>query len=144
MGFPRVSPSAGWVGINGKFLSPCVGRGKTYRRSMAKGDPGTGVKLVDGEHVTTTTFEPLYYAPVDHYLIEVYDGKHKAIGQAITEARGRYLPDTAGTFVHLKCLGSKNEHYQWYIDNEGKPGGLPGDTLHHFCKPRATRTRSSP
>ena len=97
-------------------------------------EEGSGVKLIDGEHVTATTFESLYYASVNHYLIEVYDDSYKAIGQAVTEARGRFLPDAAGAFVRLKYLGSNNDHYQWYIENEGKPGGLPSDALHHFCK----------
>ena len=85
----------------------------------SKEGEGTGVKLVDGEHVTATTFESLFYASVNHYLIEIYDDNYKAVGQAVTEARGRFLPDSAGAFVRLKYLGCNDEHYQWYIENEG-------------------------
>ena len=100
----------------------------------SKDENESKVKLVDGKHVSAMTFESLFYASVNHYLIEVYDDKYKAMGLAVTEARGRFLPDEAGAFVKLKYLGSNNEHYQWYIDNEGKTGGLPSEAYHHFCK----------
>ena len=95
---------------------------------------GPNVKLVDGKHVSATTFESLYYASVNRYLIGVCDDRYKPIGQAVAEARGRFLPDAAGAFVKLKYLGSNNEHYQWYIENEAKPGCVPSDAYHHLCK----------
>eukprot|EP00435_Cladocopium_sp_Y103_P058006 s868_g20.t1 len=105
-------------------------------------DDGTGIKLVDGCHVSSVTFQSMFYAEVNHYLIEVYDDKYKAIGLAVTAARGRYLPDEKGAFIRLKYLGSNNEHYQWYIENEGKPGGLPPDSMHHFCKTEAKQCKA--
>ena len=95
---------------------------------------GASIKLVDGVHVSSVTFESMYYAAVNYYLIEVYDDKYEAIGQAITEAKGRFLPDEGGAFIRLRYLGPNNEHYQWYIENEGSAGGLPEGALHHFCK----------
>ena len=34
-------------------------------------DKGTGVKLVDGCHVSSVTFQSMFYAKVTNYLIEV-------------------------------------------------------------------------
>ena len=48
--------------------------------------------------------------------------------------QGRYLPDDHGAFVRLRYLGTNDEHYQWYIENEGEEGGLPARAMHHFCK----------
>eukprot|EP00435_Cladocopium_sp_Y103_P070974 s223_g36.t1 len=97
-------------------------------------DKGTGIKLMDGSHTSAVTFKSMYYAEADHYMIEVYDDKYKAIGLAVTAAQGRFLPDDHGAFVRLRYLGTNNEHYQWYIENEGQPGGLPTGAMHHFCK----------
>lgn len=75
-----------------------------------KDKEGTGIKLVDGVHVSGVTFQSMYYAAVNHYLIEVCDDKYKGIGQAIAEAKGRFLPDEGGAFIRLRYLGCNNEH----------------------------------
>ena len=97
-------------------------------------EDGTGIKLLDGAFVSSVTFQSMYYAEVSHYLIEIYDDKYKPMGLAVVATRGRYLPDQAGALIKLRYLGTNNEHYQWYIENEGEPGGLPAHALHHFCK----------
>ena len=107
-----------------------------------KDKEGTGIKLVDGVHVSGVTFQSMYYAAVNHYLIEVCDDKYKGIGQAIAEAKGRFLPDEGGAFIRLRYLGCNNEHYQWYIENEGRAGGLPEGALHHFCKVDAKQCKA--
>jgi len=106
-----------------------------------KDKDGTGIKLVDGAHVSSVTFQSMYYAEVTHYLIEVYDDKYKGIGQAVT-AKGRFLPE-GGAFIRLRYLGCNNEHYQWYIENEGRTGGLPEGALHHFCKVDAKQCKAN-
>ena len=85
-------------------------------------EDGTGIKLLDGAFVSSVTFQSMYYAEVSHYLIEIYDDKYKPMGLAVVATRGRYVPDQAGALIKLRYLGPNNEHYQWYIENEGEPG----------------------
>ena len=62
--------------------------------------------MIDGAHVSSVTFQSVYYSEVNHCLVEIYDDKYKPIGQAVTAARGRFLLDQAGAFVKLRYLAT--------------------------------------
>lgn len=90
--------------------------------------------LVDGKHSSESTFEALLNAEEEHFLIEVYDDRYKPMGNAVTKVVQKYESNKDGAFIKLQYLGCSDGHYKWYIEQEGKPGGLPRDALHHLCR----------
>lgn len=90
--------------------------------------------LVDGKHAAESTFHALLNTPEDYFLIEVYDDRYKPLGTALTRLEKLYEPDDRGAFIKLHYVGCSDGHYKWYIEQEGKAGGLPQNALHHFCR----------
>lgn len=90
--------------------------------------------LVDGKHCSDSTFKALLESLEEHYLIEVYDDRYKPLGTACVKVTERYQADEQGAYVRVRYLGCSDGHYKWYIEQEGKAGGLPSEALHHLCR----------
>lgn len=101
---------------------------------MAKRKKGELPFLVDGKHVSEGTFDALLKTEEELLLFEVYDDGYKPMGHAVGKVVERFEPAKDGAFIRLKYLGCQNDHYKWYVDNEGAKGGLPEGALHHLCR----------
>ena len=94
-------------------------------------------KLLDGALFSSATFEAELKNTERYMLIEVYDDKYKEMGFAITQVMKKYQVDRDGAYVELRYLGIDNQHYRWYIENEGTKDAFPKDALHHLCRTKA-------
>lgn len=94
----------------------------------------TGLMLIDGKHTSDGTFAAMYNTEAPYLLFEVYDDKYKQLGNAVGAVTQRFEPSEKGAFVGVRYEGCSDEHYRWYIENEGSEGGLPQKVIHHLCK----------
>ena len=73
------------------------------------------------------------------WFFEVLGERFERLGLAVGQVIRRYEVNSDGMFLDLRYLGTNNPYYRWYIDNEGKAGGLPRDAYHHVCRRHASR-----
>ena len=110
------------------------GRERPVTAGMASRRRKKVEKMIDGIGISLSSFEALFKVPSDYYIFEIYDDSYLAMGEAIARVKTKFKPDRDGGFLTLNYLGCNDDHYEWYINNEGKRGALPKDAYQHFCR----------
>ena len=123
-------------------------RGGHYMSRRSRGDGhgrrsgGTGapaIELHDGATMGELQFRSAAGAEYDFLVFEVLGDGFERLGLAIGEVTTKYEVNSDGMFIDLTYRGTDSSYYQWYIDNKGKPGGLPKEPYHHLCRRHASR-----
>ena len=55
----------------------------------------------------------------------VYCDRGEELGHAIAKVSERFEKDTGGAFLVLEYMECSDEYDRWYVQHEGKRGGLP-------------------
>ena len=111
------------------------------RRARDRGARGEDVvpPLHDGATMGEIFFREAVGSSFDYLVLEVLGERFERLGLAVGQVIRRYEVNSDGMFLDLRYLGTNNPYYRWYIENEGRAGGLPRDAYHHVCRRHASR-----
>ena len=71
----------------------------------------------------------------DFVIVETLDDGGRPQGHAILRVTQAYQCDDDGAFAKATYLGCSDEYYQYWVDNDMRPG-----TFHHFCRANTLKT----
>ncbi|CAJ1394644.1 unnamed protein product [Effrenium voratum] len=109
------------------------------RRAAGDGPAVTLPTLVDGSSCSELNFTAAFENLESYLCFAVHGDRSEELGCAIGRVLSRYEKDSDGAYLQLAYEGCDDEYYRWYIQNEGKQGGLPKDCLHHLCRRHVSR-----
>ena len=95
--------------------------------------------LIDGASVSELNFSAACENLDDFIYFIVYGDDGKELGGAIAKILQKHEKDSDGVYLELKYLGCSEGYYRWYIQNEGRRGGLPREVYHHLCRRHVSR-----
>ena len=95
--------------------------------------------LQDGSVLSERLFKEAGEGDFEFLVFEVLGDRLERLGLAVGRATHVYPSDSEGRDVDLRYLGTNNDYYRWFIDNEGRPGGLDRHAYHHLCRRHASR-----
>ena len=85
------------------------------------------------------SFRTVTESDFDFILFEVLGDRFEKLGLAVGKVNHKYPVDGDGMYLELSYVGTDNPYYRWYIENEGRPKGLPSGAYHHLCRRHASR-----
>ena len=95
--------------------------------------------LQDGSSMGERLFKEAGESGFEYIVFEALGDRFEKLGYAVCKVAHVYPGDSQGRYLDLKYLGTNNPYYKWFIENEGKPGGLDKDAYHHLCRRHASR-----
>ncbi|CAE7392395.1 abcC8 [Symbiodinium microadriaticum] len=96
-------------------------------------------ELRDGASMSEQSFRAVTESDFDFILFEVLGDRFEKLGLAVGKVSHKFPVDGDGMYLELSYVATDNPYYRWYIENEGRPKGLPSGAYHHLCRRHASR-----